>query len=257
MAAKAAAMTGELSGRRLLVTGAGSGIGRATAATAIGRGARVTAMVRDDAEAAATAAALPELSPDRIIVCDLADAEGAADHLAAAIAAGDGLDGLAHCAGIYEHRAALETDLADWDRMIAVNLTAGFVLARAAAETMARAGAGSIVLVSSQIGLVGHPRAAAYAAAKSGVNGLVRALAIELAPRGVRANAVAPGPIATPMTAIARDDPERRAALIAGVPLGRFGESEEVAEAILFLLGDRASFITGHVLCVDGGYTAR
>ncbi|MEQ9811939.1 MAG: SDR family NAD(P)-dependent oxidoreductase [Azospirillaceae bacterium] len=254
-------MTGEHAGKRLLITGAASGIGRATAVLAMARGARVTALVRDADEAAATAADLPDLPADRVVACDLADAGKTASILAQAIAAEGGIDGLAHCAGIYDHRAALETDIGDWNRMIAVNLTAGFVLARAAAAAMveagAEAGAGSIVLVSSQIGLVGHPRAAAYAAAKSGVNGLVRALAIELAPRGVRANAVAPGPIATPMTAIARDDPMRREALIAGVPLGRFGESAEVAEAILFLLGDRASFITGHVLCVDGGYTAR
>ena len=103
----------------------------------------------------------------------------------------------------------------------------------------------------------GHPRAAAYAASTAGINGLVRALALELAPFGARANAVAPGPIATPMTETARHDPDRRQWLIDQIPLGRFGEADEVARVLLFLASDAASYITGQVVPVDGGVTTK
>jgi NAD(P)-dependent dehydrogenase (short-subunit alcohol dehydrogenase family) len=104
--------------------------------------------------------------------------------------------------------------------------------------------------------LIGHPRAAAYTASKSAVNGLMKALALELAPYGIRVNAVGPGPIATPMTAVARGDAERSKRLLASIPLARFGQPDEIAAAIRFLLSDAASFITGQILCADGGVTA-
>lgn len=246
-------MTGSptLAGRHLLVTGGGSGIGLEFVRCAVNDGARVVVVSGDNS-------ALRDLLPKgQRITADLTEADaarGAVEHATQSL--GGVLDGVVSSAGVFLHKTTLETSDDDWDRVLDINLRASFRIARAAAPTLMRSTNAAMVFVSSQIGLIGHPQAAAYAASKAGIHGLVKSLALELAP-AVRVNAVAPGPIETPMTADALADAERAAALRASVPLGRIGKPEEVALAVRMLLSHSASFVTGHIMAVDGGITGQ
>ncbi|MEY2781509.1 MAG: hypothetical protein RL307_1213 [Pseudomonadota bacterium] len=246
----------ELAGRRALVTGAGSGIGWATAMALSSHGAQVACVVQTEAQRAELFAALPKAV---IFVQDLLDDTACAALPERAAQAMGGLDALACCAGIFFKKGSDDTTLQEWRQTLALNLDATFVLTRAAIARMRqhRTGDASVVVISSQIGLVGHARGAAYAASKAGLNGMVRSLALEWADQGVRINAVGPGPIATPMVAATMAYPQALALMKSSIPMGRLGEPDEIAQVISFLLSSRASFITGQILCADGGFTAR
>jgi 3-oxoacyl-[acyl-carrier protein] reductase len=238
-----------LDGRPALVTGASGGIGAAIARALHGQGAVVVLSGTRREALESLAASLG----DRVHVCpaDLADPVACGALVEAAEAAAGPLHILVNNAGLTRDMLALRMEDADWQAVLDVDLTAPFRLARAALRGMLRRRAGRIVSISSIIGATGNAGQANYAAAKAGLIGLTKALAQEVAPRGVTVNAVAPGFIATPMTEKLSE--AQRARIIEAIPLPRLGVPEDVAAAVVYLASDEAAWVTGATLHVNGG----
>src|SRR5262249_11558902 len=167
-------------------------------------------------------------------------------------------DVLLESAGVSHGASFIDLDAGEWDRIIAVNLTGMFHLGQAAARQMVhQGGGGSIINVTSQLAEVARPERAAYVASKGGGRSLTHAMALDLAPHGIRVNAIAPGPTLTGLTRASYADPERRRATIAQIPLGRLGDAQDLIGAVLYLASDESRWATGSTVTVDGGWNTQ
>lgn len=247
-----------LGGKHALVVGAGRGIGRAAALALAAAGAAVTLVSRTAPELEAVAAEIAAGGGDaRATSADVRDPAAIADAVTAAHAYRP-LDILVNSAGLNRPGPLAETPLSDLDLILDTNLRGTLCACRAYALAAIPAGrGGAVVNVSSQLGTVGYPGRAAYCASKHAVNGLTKALALEWAPHGIRVNAVAPTFVHTPFTEPMFAQPHFRDEVLARIPLGRIAEVDDITGAILFLVSEEASMVTGHVLAVDGGWTAQ
>ena len=244
-------MTG-LQGRIALVTGASQGIGRACALELALAGAKVVLAARNEAKLAETLAEIEGVGGEAALVpLDVASEESIKAGAKAVLERFGKVEVLVNNAGITRDGLMMTMKRADWDDVVGTNLTGAFLLTQALLRPMLKNRWGRIINISSVVGRTGQAGQVNYAASKAGLIGLTRSLAREVASRGITVNAVAPGYIETPMTAVL--DEKQRAAMMAAIPLGRAGTDVEIAQSVAFLASDAAGYITGHVLDVNGG----
>lgn len=239
----------DLQGKVALVTGSTRGIGRAIAETLAEAGARVAIVGRDLARAESVAAEIARGAKG--FACDVSDTDQVSTLVTDVEAAFGTLDILVNNAGLTKDNVIMRLKDEDWDSVIDANLRGAFASIRAASRGMMKRRSGRIINISSVVGVIGNRGQANYAASKAGLIGLTKSVAKELASRNILCNAVAPGFIATDMTAALGDD--QRQALESQIPLARLGSPADIASAVAFLASDHAAYITGQVLVVDGG----
>jgi NAD(P)-dependent dehydrogenase (short-subunit alcohol dehydrogenase family) len=247
---------GRLAGKVAIVTGAGSrgpglGNGKAAAVLFAREGARVLCVDAALERAAETVALIEDEGGQAVAhAADVTDAAACAAMVEAAVARWGGLDVLHNNVGIESRKGLLDTSEAEWDRVLQVDLTSMFLATRAAVPALVARGSGAVICVSSVAAIRGHGRTA-YAAAKAGVLGLVKSLAVQLGPQGVRVNAIAPGMVWTPMvSSLGAEERERRRRI---APLGTEGTGWDVGWGAVYLASDEARWVTGQTLIIDGG----
>ena len=250
------AISFDLTGKRALVTGANTGIGQAIAIALADAGADIALAGRSAAaETMALIAATGRKVVDlRVDLSSIAPVQGVVDQ---AVENLGGIDILVNNAGIIRRNDLADFTEEDWDAVVDTNLKALFFLSQSAARVMMAQGSGKIINIASLLSFQGGIRVPSYAAAKSGVAGLTKALANELAPKGVQVNAIAPGYITTNNTAALQADETRNRQILERIPTGRWGKPEDIAGAAVFLASPASDYVTGHVLAVDGGWLAR
>jgi NAD(P)-dependent dehydrogenase (short-subunit alcohol dehydrogenase family) len=249
-----------LDGKVALITGAGNGMGRCAAELFAGEGARIVVADFDETLGAESVAAITDAGGEAAFVkVDVADDDQVAGMITFAVERFGGLHVLYNNAGIFpaDDGGVTETPESTWERVMDVNLKGVWLGCKHGIPAMLDSGGGSIVNVASFVAIVGAATAQiAYTASKGGVLSMTREIAVEYARRGIRANSLCPGPIATPMLEELMSDPARRERRMVHIPMGRLGQAEELAKAALFLASDESSFMTGASLVVDGGITA-
>jgi NAD(P)-dependent dehydrogenase (short-subunit alcohol dehydrogenase family) len=249
----------DLDGEVALITGAAGGLGAAIASGLAQAGAR---LVLADVSAEGIAAVQDEIqhmgAEVRVQQTDVTKADEVAAAVDLAVNEWRKLDILVNCAGVTLRRAAVDFPEAEWDRILAINLKGTWLCCQAAGRVMIRQQRGRIINMASIGGLVGLPMSVAYCASKGGVVQLTRTLAVEWASYGVTVNAIAPCTFETPMVqAVLDSEPEYRQRVVDRIPVGRMGQPEEVIGAVIYLAAPSSSMVTGHILSIDGGYTAQ
>jgi glucose 1-dehydrogenase len=246
-----------LDGRRTLITGASSGIGKATALRFGAEGALVCVNYYSDKEKPAADAVCAQIDPDGkrafSVAADVGDEQQVTAMVAAVVERFGGIDVLVNNAGIEKQVPTLEMPLDLWNAVLRTNLTGAFLCLREAGKHMVAAKRGVIVNMSSVHEFIPWPGFAHYCASKGGMKLLTQTVARELAPDGVRCVSVAPGAVATPINDFVLDDPEARHNVEAEIPLGRFGQPDDIAAAVAWVASDEAAYVTGTTLVVDGG----
>ncbi|EMR06501.1 Gluconate 5-dehydrogenase [Bhargavaea cecembensis DSE10] len=247
-----------LTGKTALITGGSKGIGLAMAEALGKQGANIVITGRGED---ALSAAKEQLGFSGIraeaVQSDVTDRISIESAVAHAVEQFGSLDILVNNAGMNIRKPLVEVEEEDWDRVVDTNLKGIFLAGQAAARQMIRQKRGKIINISSIYGLVGGPNQTSYAASKGGINQLTRVWAEELAPHGIHVNAIAPGYIQTPMTASFLEDKERTQKLIGHTMLGRLGELKDLAGPVVLLASDASNYITGQIISVDGGWSAR